>query len=204
MTRILGLTGGIASGKSTVAKLFKEHDAVVIDADKIAHQIMTPGQPGLQAIVATFGGEYLASDGTLDRRKLGQLVFSDQQALTTLNQLTHPLIRQEIIRLIKQAQEQQVALIVLDVPLLFETGYEQICDAVLVVDVAPEIQIQRVMQRDHLDEAGAKARIAAQMNHDERLRRADFVIDTSKTVEELPQTFEQLYQSADFQKFMIN
>lgn len=204
MSKVLGLTGGIASGKSTVSALFKKQDAAIIDADLIAHQIVEPNQPGLSAIVSAFGQDYLLPDGHLDRAKLGRLVFSDAKALATLNQLTHPLIRQEILRQTTAHQEAGQALIVYDIPLLFETGYEQLCDAVLVVDVAPAIQLERVQQRDHLDQTAAQERIDAQMSREKRLSRADFVIDTSQPVAALPQIFAAFWESESFQSFLKN
>ncbi|WP_125606542.1 dephospho-CoA kinase [Lapidilactobacillus bayanensis] len=202
MSKVLGLTGGIASGKSTVAALFKKKGAAVIDADLIAHQLVEPQQPGLAAIIATFGQDYLLADGHLNRQKLGQLVFNDPQALFKLDELTHPLIRQEILRQTATYRASGQCLIVYDIPLLFETGYQPLCDAVLVVDVQPAVQLARVEYRDHLDEKAAQARIAAQMDREERLARADFVLDTSKTTAELPFTFTKLWQSAAFQNFL--
>lgn len=204
MSKVLGLTGGIASGKSAVSALFKKQGAAVIDADLIAHQIVEPNQPGLTAIIAAFGSDYLSADGRLNRQKLGQLVFADPEALEKLDQLTHPLIRREILRQTAAYRAADRDLIVYDIPLLFETGYDQLCDAVLVVDVAPQIQLARVEQRDHLTEAAAKSRIAAQMSHDERLARADFVLDTSKPIDDLPKTFTAFWHSSAFQKFLAN
>lgn len=189
MTYILGLTGGIASGKSTVSAYLAQNGALIIDADLIARQVVAKKSSGLKQIVAKFGKEILTTSGELDRKKLGKLVFSNKELLKALTDITGPLIRAEILREIEAAKKAQVKLVVLDIPLLFETGYQTLCDKVMVVTVPSEVQLERVMKRDNLSAAEARKRIANQLPTSKRNELADVLIDNSKSVAE---TYQQV------------
>ncbi|MDK6809804.1 dephospho-CoA kinase [Ligilactobacillus agilis] len=189
MTYILGLTGGIASGKSTVSAYLAQNGALIIDADLIARQVVAKKSSGLKQIVAKFGGEILTASGELDRKKLGKLVFSNRELLKALTDITGPLIRTEILREIEAAKKAQVKLVVLDIPLLFETGYQTLCDKVMVVTIPSKLQLERVMKRDNLSAAEARKRIANQLPASKRNELADVLIDNSKSVAE---TYQQV------------
>ncbi len=189
MTYILGLTGGIASGKSTVSAYLAQNGALIIDADLIARQVVAKRSSGLKQIVAKFGGEILTASGELDRKKLGKLVFSNKELLKALTDITGPLIRTEILREIEAAKKAQVKLVVLDIPLLFETGYQTLCDKVMVVTIPSKLQLERVMKRDNLSAAEARKRIANQLPASKRNELADVLIDNSKSVAE---TYQQV------------
>lgn len=189
MTYILGLTGGIASGKSTVSAYLSQNGALIIDADLIARQVVAKKSSGLKQIVAKFGGEILTASGELDRKKLGKLVFSNKELLKALTDITGPLIRAEILREIEAAKKAQVKLVVLDIPLLFETGYQTLCDKVMVVTIPSKLQLERVMKRDNLSAAEARKRIANQLPASKRNELADVLIDNSKSVAE---TYQQV------------
>ena len=189
MTYILGLTGGIASGKSTVSAYLAQNGALIIDADLIAKQVVAKKSSGLKQIVAKFGGEILTASGELDRKKLGKLVFSNKELLKNLTDITGPLIRAEILREIEAAKKAQVKLVVLDIPLLFEAGYQTLCDKVMVVTIPSKLQLERVMKRDNLSAAEARKRIANQLPASKRNELADVLIDNSKSVAE---TYQQV------------
>lgn len=189
MTYILGLTGGIASGKSTVSAYLAQNGALIIDADLIARQVVAKKSSGLKQIVAKFGEEILTASGELDRKKLGKLVFSNKDLLKALTDITGPLIRAEILREIQAAKKAQVKLVVLDIPLLFETGYQTLCDKVIVVTIPSKLQLERVMKRDNLSAAEARKRIANQLPASKRNELADVLIDNSKSVAE---TYQQV------------
>jgi dephospho-CoA kinase len=183
--KIIGLTGGIASGKSTVSRALQDLGAIVIDADEVAHTIIEPGKPAWEDIVEHFGSEVLNPDQTIDREKLGAIVFNDPERLQELNQITHPRVGEQFKQMIKNIKSQQAdAVLFIEVPLLYETHMDRICDEVWVVWVDEETQIQRLMKRDGLSREDALKRIDAQMSLDEKARRADFVIDNRFSVEE--------------------
>lgn len=183
MTFVLGLTGGICTGKSTISKFLKQQGAIIIDADQVARQIVAPHSKGLTAIKNQFGEEFLQADGTLNRAKLAQLVFKEKNQLIKLEKITQPLIRQEILAQLTQARKQQVRLVVLDAALLIEQNYQKLCDAVMVLKIPETLQIQRVKQRDGLTIKQAKQRLAHQMPTKQKLKWADVVIDTSGSFE---------------------
>lgn len=179
MTYRLGLTGGIATGKSTVSALFAKAGYPVVDADQIARAIVAPGQPALAAIVAYFGETVLLPDGQLNRKALGQLVFADKQALAALNRINKPYLRQAIVAALDQAAKSGKKIVVGDIPLLFEGHFTEYFDGIAVVTVPYAVQLERLMARDHLEEAAAKQRIEAQMPLAKKVAQADFVIDNS-------------------------
>lgn len=182
MTTVLGLTGGIATGKSTVSNLFRKKKIPIVDADVIARQVVKPGSVGLNQIVAKFGIQFLNGDHSLNRQKLGALVFSDQQQLRELNKIMQPLIAREIKRQVTTYQQTGHSLVVLDAPLLFEQHYENMVDLIMVVVTTQSIQLQRLMKRDQMDETSAAQRIAAQWSLADKQNRADVVIENSHSV----------------------
>ncbi len=189
-----GLSGGIASGKTTVAHLFAELGATVIDADQIAREVVEPGREGLARIAACFGPEMLNGQGRLDRARLGALVFGDPGRLQELNGLLHPLIAGEIrerLARLRLAGFDGVA--VVDVPLLFECGWEEMFDRTIVVYCDPDMQCLRLMRRSGLDRAQADARIAAQMPLQEKKAAADFVIDNQGAPQSLRPAVAAVY-----------
>lgn len=175
--RRIGLTGGIASGKSAVAELLRAKGAVIVDADVLAREVVEPGTPGLAAIVDRFGRGVLLPDGRLDRARLGQLVFSDADARADLNAIVHPAVRRRAAEVESDAPAGSVVVHV--IPLLVETGQAASFDLVVVVDVDPTIQVDRLRARNGLSRADAEARLAAQASREERLRAAHVVIDNS-------------------------
>ncbi|MEU4510298.1 dephospho-CoA kinase [Nonomuraea wenchangensis] len=179
----IGLTGGIGSGKSEVSRRLAAHGAVVIDADKIAREVVEPGTAGLARVVAAFGEEVLRPDGALDREKLGSIVFADSQKLAVLNGIVHPLVGERVAQL--QADAPGDAVVVYDVPLLVENKLAPMYDVVIVVDAADEVRIRRLAEHRGMAETDAKARIAAQASREERLAVADIVIANEGALEEL-------------------
>ncbi len=194
--KLVGLTGGIGSGKSTVAGLLAEHGAVVIDADAIVHELQAKGTPLLAEIARAFGPEILAEDGSLDREALGAIVFRDEAARTRLGQIVHPKVGAEMVRRIEAAREAGHSLVVLDVPLLLEgrkAGRAAVpYHAVVVVWVPTEVQVERTVSRDDCSEEEARRRIAAQMSLDEKRELADHVIDNSGGLEATRARVEEL------------
>lgn len=178
---IIGLTGGIASGKSTVSAMLAELGACIIDADKIAHDIILPGRKAYQEIVSKLGADIL-SDGEINRRKLGQMVFSAPTLRSWLENVTHPAIQQEVERQIITARQQEYDVAVLDVPLLFEVGWQTAADEIWVVYVSPEIQLARLMERSLLPQKEALDRINAQKNLDEKAKLAQVVINNNSDI----------------------
>lgn len=179
----VGLTGGIGAGKSEVSRLLVECGAVLIDADRIAREVVAPGTPGLAAVVEEFGEEVLAADGSLDRPKLGSIVFAAPEKLARLNAIVHPLVGARSRELETAAAED--AVVVHDVPLLAENGLAPLYDVVVVVDASPETQLDRLVRLRGMTEADARARMAAQATREKRLEIADVVIDNDVPLEEL-------------------
>jgi dephospho-CoA kinase len=182
MSLVLGLTGGIASGKSTVSHWLAEYGYPIVDADVIARQVVAPGTIGLRQLATLFSPEILTADGALDRQKLGRIVFADRRQLAQLTAITGPLIRQEINRQLVALKHAKKELIVLDVPLLFEGHYQQNADLTMVVYVDGSTQLQRLMIRNHLDEVAAKQRIASQWPLIAKRQMADIVIDNNDSL----------------------
>ncbi len=187
----IGLTGGIGSGKSEVSRRLAERGAVVIDADKIAREVVEPGTEGLAEIVAAFGDGVLRPDGSLDREKLGSIVFSDAAKLTILNGIVHPKVGTRVQQLLDETPADGV--IVYDVPLLAENKLAPTFDQVIVVDTDDEIRIRRLGETRGMSESDARARIAAQASREERLSIADTVIDNNGTVEDLDRQIDEVW-----------
>ncbi len=179
----VGLTGGVASGKSTVGRLLTDLGAVLIDADVLAREVVAPGSEGLALVVSEFGPEVLAADGSLDRAAMGARIFADVGARRRLEAIIHPRVRQRAAEI--EATAPPGSLVVHDIPLLVETGQQAAFDAVLVVDVPAEVQMQRLQELRGLGEADAQARLAAQATRAQRLAVATYVIDNAETIEDL-------------------
>ena len=189
----VGLTGGVASGKSTVSAILVDLGAVLIDADLLAREVVARGTPGLDAVVAEFGAELLTRDGDLDRAAMGALVFADAHARKRLEAIVHPLVFERIVELESQAPED--AVVVHDIPLLAESGRADTFDAVLVVHAPAAVQIDRMMRDRGWSREEAEARIAAQASSEERLAVATHVIDNTGSPDDLRRRVEAVYAS---------
>lgn len=183
--RVFGLTGGIGSGKSTVASLLRERGVPVVDADALAREAVAPGSVGLESVVQAFGPGVLGPDGDLDRKRLGALVFSDPAARARLNAITHPMVQQLAQARFAELARQGVDWAAYDVPLLFEVGLDAWLRPVVVVAASETTQLARICARDALNEAEARARLAAQLPLSDKARRADYVLENNGTRAEL-------------------
>ncbi|MDZ5620561.1 dephospho-CoA kinase [Nocardioides bizhenqiangii] len=179
----VGLTGGVASGKSSVSDILRELGAVVIDADQLAREVVEKGTPGLDQVVEAFGPEVLTADGDLDRAELGSIVFADEDRRRVLESIVHPLVFERIVALEEAASGAD--LVVHDIPLLAESGRAETFDAVIVVDVPTEVQVERMVRDRGWTREEAEARIAAQASREDRRAVATYVIDNTGTLEEL-------------------
>ena len=187
----VGLTGGVGSGKSTVSAMLDDLGAVIIDADKLAREVVAKGTPGLAAVVEAFGPALLTSDGELDRPAMGGIVFADEDRRRTLEGIIHPLVFERIVALEDAASEDD--LVVHDIPLLAESGRADTFDAVIVVDVLDETRIDRMVRDRGWTPAEAQARMAAQASREDRLAIATHVIDNSGTLDELRARVAEVY-----------
>ena len=187
----VALTGGIASGKTTVANLLAEHGALLIDSDQLAREVVEPGTPGLAQVVTRFGEQVLTQTGRLDRQALGEIVFADAAARADLNAIIHPLVRRRRAELIAQAAADQIVVSV--IPLLVETGLVDQFDAVVVVDVPSQTQVARLVRRNDISPEQAQARLDAQASRAERLAAADWVVTNSGSRAELEAQVERLW-----------
>jgi dephospho-CoA kinase len=188
------LTGGIATGKSYCLARFRERGVPVIDADQLARLAVAPGSPGLAAVTARFGSEILQADGALDRAALARIVFSDRAARADLEAIIHPEVYRRIRDWFVQLPP-ATPVGIADIPLLFETGQEHDFDTVIVVACSPEEQVRRLISRDGLTDADARARLAAQWPIDEKVRRADHVIDTGSTMAQTDQQVRVVHEA---------
>ncbi|MEF3115759.1 dephospho-CoA kinase [Streptomyces chrestomyceticus] len=188
----VGLTGGIGAGKSEVSRLLASYGAVIVDADKIAREVVEPGTPGLAAVIAEFGEDVLSADGTLNRPKLGTIVFTDPQKLQALNAIVHPLVGARSAEL--EAAAGPDAVVVHDVPLLTENGLAPLYDLVVVVDATPDTQLDRLVRLRGMAESEAKARMEAQASREKRLAIADLVIDNDGPLEALEPQVRKVWQ----------
>jgi len=193
---IIGLTGGIASGKSTIANLLVERGALLVDADQVAREVVLPGEPALEAIASTFGQAVLGTDGSLNRKALGEIVFRDKESLAKLEAITHPAIRTRMQQTIHTYAEQfPERLVVADVPLLYETKQEHLYEGILVVYVPAEVQKKRLMERNNFPEEEASRRVALQMDIEQKRLKADWVIDNSGSLEETKRQLDEFWKS---------
>ena len=188
----VGLTGGVGSGKSTVSAMLEELGAVIIDADKLAREVVEKGTPGLAEVVEAFGPELLTPDGDLDRPAMGAIVFADETKRRTLEAIVHPLVFERIIELEATAGEDD--LVVHDIPLLAESGRADTFEAVIVVDVPDEVRIERLVRDRGWTRADAESRIAAQATREDRLAIASHVIDNGGTLDELRARVAEVYE----------
>jgi dephospho-CoA kinase len=196
MNRIIGLTGGIGSGKSTVAAMLAARGAIVIDADRVAHEVYAPGTEGFDKVVARFGEEVLDGDGVIDRKALGAVVFGDPEALAELNAIIHPLVRKEVARrLLEAAQRRPEATIVIEAALMTETGWTGGAGALWVVLAEPEVALQRLVRDRGMSEAEARLRIGAQATNEARRKHATIVIENNGTLEELESAVDQAWRT---------
>ena len=194
--KIIGLTGGIACGKSTVSKVLKDCGARIVDADAIAHELSQPNRPIFHAYVELFGPEIVTPEGTLDRAEIARRVFSDTALRDKMNARVHPIIRAVVEDCLDAAHMAGIPAVVLDVPLLFEAGWDALTTDTWVVSLPPSEQLARLLARDHtMDEAEARARIDAQMSLAEKCMRADVVIDNSGTRDETKKCVEKLWKT---------
>ncbi len=191
MTFVVGVTGGIGSGKSAVTERFESRGITVVDADLAARVVVEPGKPALEAIAGHFGEQLIRADGSLDRAELRRLVFADEAERQWLEQLTHPLIGREIMA---QLEASTSPYTILSSPLLLETSQRELADCILVVDVPESVQLERTMQRDDNDEAQVRRIMAAQMARQERLQGADIVLDNARSLAALDESVEELHK----------
>jgi dephospho-CoA kinase len=190
--RVFGLTGGIGSGKSAVAQRLRARRLPVVNADDLARVAVAPGSLGLERIADYFGADVLTREGELDRAQLGQIVFSDPEARRMLDSMIHPIVRQLAAQRFQEIGERGEPLACYEVPLLYEGGLDRIYHPVLVVSAPLALREQRIAQRDGFDPKQIAARIAAQMPLEEKVRRADYVIDNAGTVEELAEATDRV------------
>lgn len=182
MAKVIGVTGGIASGKSLVSAYLIAHGFPIVDADIVAREVVAPDSIGLKKVAATFGNEIVDTKGNLDRKRLAKIVFADDSQLKLLNDILQPLIRQQIQQELQQFIAQGQEYIFLVAPLLFEENYQSMCDEIMVVTVTLQTQLQRLMSRDQLNEQQARRRIAAQWPLSRKIALADVVIDNDGTI----------------------
>lgn len=191
MPTVIALTGGIAAGKSTVARLFSELGARVIDADKVSREVVEPGEPAFDEIVAAFGPQVVAADGSLDRHALAAIVFSDPEQLAKLNAIVHPRVRQRVAERIDSAPEESI--VVYDVPLLVEANLPRSFDAIVTVSAPEQARIDRLIAERGYTREEAAQRVAAQASDAEREEAADFVVDASGTLEDTQRHARQVW-----------
>ena len=184
---IIGLTGSIASGKSTVAKMLEKYRFPIVDADQVARLVVEPGEPALTEIVAAFGEEILLEDGSLNRKKLGNLIFHDPSKRAILNGIIHPAIRKEMLRQRDEWLNNGAEVVIMDIPLLFESKLQHFVEKILVVSLSEEKQLERLMERNQLSEEEARERISSQLPLSVKEEGADAVIYNESTLEKTEQ-----------------
>ena len=193
--KIIGLTGGIGTGKSTVSAYLKEKGCVILDADKMSRQLTAPGGDALPAIRRTFGDEVFYDDGTLDRKKLGSIVFNDADKLKALEEITtQKVVEQTIDGLVRLRKASYNGIVIIDAPLLFECGMQVLAEENWLVTAGLEVRIERIIKRDGLDRQSILDRINNQMNDEEKMTMADYVIDNSGNLESLYQQLDKLIE----------
>lgn len=189
MTLVIGLTGSIATGKTTISNMFQQLNIPVIDADQIARDVVQPGETALKKIADVFGQSILHEDGSLNRQALGDIVFNDKEKLETLNNIIHPAIRKEMTRQKESYIKKDVPCVVLDIPLLFENKLEYLVNKIIVVYVNEQVQLERLMARDKSTKEDALSRIKSQISIEKKKDKADAVINNNDTIEH---SFHQL------------
>lgn len=192
---IIGLTGSIASGKSTVANMLKDYGLPIVDADLVARIVVEPGTPTLQKIVEAFGGVALTEDGAMNRQKIGEIIFNDEEKRKQLNSIIHPAIRQEMLRQRDEHVAKGAQTVIMDIPLLFESKLQHFVDKILVVSVTEETQLRRLMERNQLSEQEATARISSQLPLSIKEQGADAVINNNGTIEETAEQLQRILRN---------
>ena len=192
--KVIGLTGGIGSGKSTVSQFLTELGAVIIDADKVGHEAFKPGTEAWHEVVAAFGKQVIAANGTINRKKLGAIVFGNSEAQARLNQIMHPRIHNMVVTQIEEYRRQGVAVVVLEAPLLVEAGWTPLVDEVWVTVASEATVLKRLRERTGLSERESLARIHSQLPAEKRVRHADVVIDTDCALAELKAKIRELWE----------
>ncbi|EAC4591248.1 dephospho-CoA kinase [Listeria monocytogenes] len=190
MGKTIGLTGSVATGKSTVSNMIQQAGIPLVDADIAARKVVEPGTEGLKEIVAYFGEEILLADGALNRAKLGEIIFKDKEKREKLNEITHPRVKDYMLEARERFFRAGEELVFFDIPLLFESHLESLVDQIVVVWTTPETELKRLMERNDLTKEDALRRIESQMGIDEKARKADFVIDNNESLEK---TQKQVY-----------
>jgi dephospho-CoA kinase len=191
--KVIGLTGGIGSGKTTVSRLLAELGAVIIDADKVGHEAFKPDTEGWREVAAAFGRQILSADGKIDRKKLGEIVFGNPDSLERLNRIMHPRIHNMIKAQLEKYQRQEVEVVVLEAPLLIESGWASTVDEVWVTVASEATVLRRLQERAGLSQPESLARIHSQLSPEERARYADVIIDTDCDLDELKARVEELW-----------
>lgn len=200
MSLVIGLTGGIASGKSTVSNMLKEMNITVVDADVEARLAVDKGEPAYLKIIAEFGQDILLENGEIDRQKLGAIIFYQEEKRQLLNQIVHPEVRKRMMEKIQKASENQEEVIILDIPLLFESKLTFMVEKTILVYVDRETQLKRLMQRNQLSEADAQARVNSQMPLAEKVKLANAVIDNNGPIEETKKQLIEILAGWGIQK----
>ncbi len=191
--KVIGLTGGIGSGKSTVARFLAELGAVILDADKVGHEALKPGSAVCQQVVNAFGKQIVTASGDIDRAKLGKIVFSDAGALARLNRIMHPPMSGMVKEQLDKYQQEGVRVVVLEAPLLLEASWQSMVDEVWVTVASEDTVMERIKERSGLPEAEIRARLRSQLSTEERVQYADIVIDTECSLDELKATVRELW-----------
>ena len=198
MALIIGLTGGIVGGKSTVASMFKDSGAKIVDVDRIGHSVILPHRPAWKKVIRLFGKDFLRNDLTIDRGKLGKIVFANQALLKKLNEITHPkitkLIKKEI-NLAKNKTRSQEKILVIDAALIYEAKIDRLMDKIIVVYIDEDEQIKRLIKRNNLSKKEALQRIKSQIPMKEKAKMADYVIDNSNSLNKTKEQVEKIWQS---------
>lgn len=191
---VVGLTGGISSGKSTISSWFLQKGIVVLDADQIVKNLQRPNSPLVLKLAEEFGASIVNENGELVRDVLGKIIFYDQEAKELLNAMIHPLVQAKLEEEIERLKKVGEGLVVLDIPLLFESRFEALVDRTVVVYVSPDVQLQRLMKRDQIDREYALAKMNSQMSLDEKRARADYVLINNGTMGQLREQFDHLFE----------
>lgn len=192
---IIGLTGSIASGKSTVAKMLKEYGLPIVDADVVARVVVEPGTPTLAKIAEAFGQDVITENGEMDRAKVGSIIFNDESKRKVLNEIIHPAIRAEMLRQRDEHLANGAKTVIMDIPLLFESKLQHFVEKILVVTVSEETQLKRLMERNNLSKEEAIARISSQLPLSEKEKGADAVIDNNGSIEETQKQLETILRN---------
>jgi dephospho-CoA kinase len=192
--KVIGLTGGIGSGKSTVSQYLRKLGAMIIDADKVGHEVFKPETEAWREVVAAFGKQIVASNGTIDREKLGAIIFSNSEARIRLNHIMHPRIRTVVKTQLEEYQRQGVAAVVIEAPLLLEAGWTSLVDEVWVTTASEATVLRRLKERIGLSESESRARIRSQLSTEKRIKQADVVIDTDCNLGELRAKVKELWR----------